>query len=161
MEEILKYPGEIPLRGNRVGVSVLFADIRGFTSLSEELDPHRVVEILNSYFTVMVDIILKHKGTLDKYIGDGILAYYGAPIAREEHADLAVSSAIEMVSKLDILNKEFTLDSPLRIGIGIHSGDVVAGNIGSMRKMEYTIIGDTVNTAPALKGLQRSLRQTF
>src|SRR3989339_106808 len=147
VDEILKYSGEIPLGGSRVHVSVLFADIRGFTSLSEELDPHRLVKILNTYFTSMVDIILKHKGTLDKYIGDGILAYYGAPIAREEHADLAVSSAIEMVSKLDMLNKGFTLDSPLRIGIGIHSGDVVAGNIGSMRKMEYTIIGDTVNTA--------------
>ena len=158
VEEILKYSGEIPLGGNRVGVSVLFADIRGFTSLSEELDPHRVVEILNAYFTVMVDIILKHKGTLDKYIGDGILAYYGAPIAREEHADLAVSSAIEMVSKLDMLNKGFTLDSPLRIGIGIHSGDVVAGNIGSMRKMEYTIIGDTVNTASRVEGLTKEFK---
>ena len=158
VEEILKHRDEIPLGGQRVQVSVLFADIRGFTSLSENRDPQEVVAILNSYFSMMVDIILKNKGTLDKYIGDGILAYYGAPIPREEHADLAVGSAVEMVSKLDVLNKGLLLDNPLSIGVGIHSGDVVVGNIGSRRKMEYTIIGDTVNTASRVEGLTKELK---
>lgn len=153
--ELLKYPGEIPLGGNRVQVSILFADIRGFTSLSEKHDPQRVVSILNSYFSMMVDIILKNKGTLDKYIGDGILAFYGAPITREEHAELAVCSAREMVSQLDILNKELALGIPLKIGIGIHSGEAIVGNIGSKRKMEYTVIGDTVNTASRVEGLTK------
>lgn len=154
-EELLKYPSKIPLGGNRVQVTVLFADIRGFTLLSEKRDPSQVVSILNSYFTRMVDIILKNKGTLDKYIGDGILAYFGAPIEREEHAELAISSAREMISALDVLDKELALNLPLRIGIGIHSGEAVVGNIGSERKMEYTIIGDTVNTAFRVEDLTK------
>lgn len=156
--ELLKYPGEIPLGGNRVQVSVLFADIRGFTALSEKRDPRQVVSILNSYFAMMADVILKNKGTLDKYIGDGILAFFGAPITRHEHAELAVNSAIEMISVLDVLNKELLLDEPLRIGIGIHSGEAVVGNIGSTRKMEYTIIGDTVNTASRVEGLTKEFK---
>jgi adenylate cyclase len=158
VEELLKYPGEIPLGGNRVEVTVLFADIRGFTAFSEKRDPRQVVSILNSYFAMMADIILKNKGTLDKYIGDGILAFFGAPIVRVEHAELAVHSAIEMVSMLDVLNKELMLDVPLRIGIGIHSGEAVVGNIGSTRKMEYTIIGDTVNTASRVEGMTKELQ---
>jgi len=158
VEELLKYPGEIPLGGNRVEVTVLFADIRGFTAFSEKRDPRQVVSILNSYFAMMADIILKNKGTLDKYIGDGILAFFGAPIVRVEHAESAVHSAIEMVSMLDVLNKELMLDVPLRIGIGIHSGEAVVGNIGSTRKMEYTIIGDTVNTASRVEGMTKELQ---
>ena len=158
VEELLKYPGEIPLGGNRVEVTVLFADIRGFTTLSEKRDPRQVVSILNSYFAVMANIILKNKGTLDKYIGDGILAFFGAPIAREEHAEMAVNSAIEMIPMLDVLNKELMLDVPLRIGIGIHSGEAIVGNIGSERKMEYTIIGNTVNTASRVEGLTKELQ---
>ncbi len=158
VDEILKYPGEIPLGGKRVEATVLFSDIRGFTSLSEGQDPQRIVSILNLYFTRMVDIIFKNKGTLDKYIGDGILAFFGAPIKREEHADMAVRTAIEMVIQLGNLNKELALDVPLRIGIGIHSGDAVVGNIGSKRKMEYTIIGDTVNTASRIEGTTKELK---
>ena len=158
VEELLKYPGEIPLGGNRVEITVLFADIRGFTAFSEKRDPRQVVSILNSYFAMMADIILKNKGTLDKYIGDGILAFFGAPIVRVEHAESAVHSAIEMVSMLDVLNKELMLDVPLRIGIGIHSGEAVVGNIGSTRKMEYTIIGDTVNTASRVEGMTKELQ---
>ncbi len=107
---------------------------------------------------MMADVILKNKGTLDKYIGDGILAFYGAPIPREEHAALALNSAIEMITRLDVLNKELMLDVPLRIGIGIHSGEAVVGNIGSKLKMEYTIIGDTVNTASRVEGLTKEFK---
>lgn len=158
VDEMLKYPDKIPLGGKRVQATVLFSDIRGFTSLSENYDPQRIVSVLNTYFSVMVDIIFKNKGTLDKYLGDGILAFFGAPIVRSEHADLAVTTAIEMVSKMDELNRELALQNPLRIGIGIHSGEAIVGNIGSHRKMEYTIIGDTVNTASRIEGLTKELK---
>lgn len=158
VEELLQYPSEIPLGGNRVQATVLFSDIRGFTTLSENNDPQYIVSLLNAYFSMMVDIILKNKGTLDKYIGDGILAFYGAPIPREEHADLAVNSAIEMVSNLAMLSKNLALDTPLSIGIGIHSGEAVVGNIGSKRKMEYTIIGDTVNVASRIESLTKEFK---
>jgi len=104
---------------------------------------------------MMADIILKNKGSLDKYIGDGILAFFGAPLEREEHAELAVNSAKEMISMLDALNKELMLDVPLRIGVGIHSGEAVVGNIGSM---EYTIIGDTVNTTSRVEDITKELQ---
>ena len=126
--------------------------------MSENYDPQRIVAVLNTYFSAMVDIIFKNKGTLDKYIGDGILAFFGAPIVRAGHADSAVTTAIEMMSKLDELNKELALPDPLRIGIGIHSGEAIVGNIGSQRKMEYTIIGDTVNTASRVEGLTKELK---
>ena len=158
VDEILQYPDDIPLVGKRVQATVLFSDIRGFTSLSENYDPQRIVAMLNTYFSAMVDIIFKNKGTLDKYIGDGILAFFGAPIVRTGHADSAVTTAIEMMSKLDELNKELALPDPLRIGIGIHSGEAIVGNIGSQRKMEYTIIGDTVNTASRVEGLTKELK---
>ncbi|MFO0794521.1 MAG: adenylate/guanylate cyclase domain-containing protein [Candidatus Brocadiaceae bacterium] len=155
VEELLQYPGTIPLGGNRVQVTVLFADIRDFTSFSENRDPWQVVAVLNSFFARMVDIILKNKGTLDKYIGDGLLAFFGAPITRSGHADMAVISAIEMVSQLETLNRELNLDKPLSIGIGIHSGEAIVGNIGSAQKMEYTIIGDTVNIASRIERITR------
>lgn len=158
VDELLKHPGEIALGGHRTQLTVLFADIRGFTSLSDNQDPEDIVSMLNLHFTMMTDIIVKHKGTLDKYIGDGVLAFYGAPIARENHADLAVDSAIEMVAKLNDLNKSLFLHTPLRIGIGIHSGEAVVGNIGSDRKMEYTIIGDTVNIASRVEGLTKDFQ---
>ncbi len=158
VEELLQYPEEVSLGGNRAEVSVLFADIRDFTSLSENRDPQYIVTLLNSYFTAMADIVIKHKGTLDKYMGDEILAFYGAPVSRAEHADLAVSSAIEMLSTLDILNKELALENPLRIGIGIHSGEVIVGNIGSKLRMEYTVIGDTVNTASRVEKLTKKAK---
>lgn len=157
VEEMLQYPGEIPLGGNRVHITVLFADIRDFTSFSERHDPWQVVTILNSFFSIMADIVFNNKGTLDKYIGDGLLAFFGAPVTRAEHADMAVTAAIEMVSKLKTLNKELNIHEPLCIGIGIHSGEVIIGNIGSKRKMEYTIIGDTVNTASRIEKLTKEL----
>ena len=122
VEELLKYPGEIPLGGNRVEATVLFADIRGFTALSEKARPASGRVNIKLIFCHDGRRHTKNKGTLDKYIGDGILAFYGAPIPREEHAALAVNSAIEMITRLDVLNKELMLDVPLRIGIGIHSG---------------------------------------
>ncbi len=158
VDEILKFPDALRLGGNRVHATILFADIRGFTSLSENNDPQRIVSLLNSYFSVMADIILKNKGTLDKYMGDGLLAFFGAPVKREDHAELAVRSAIEMIAELDTLNKDLDISPPLKIGIGIHSGYAIAGNIGSELKMEYTIIGDTVNTAFRIEEVTKELK---
>ncbi|MCF6149469.1 MAG: adenylate/guanylate cyclase domain-containing protein [Candidatus Kuenenia sp.] len=161
VDEILKSPESLRLGGNRVHVSILFADIRGFTSLSENKDPQYIVSLLNSYFSIMADIILKNKGTLDKYLGDGILAFFGAPVERDDHAESAVRSAIEMIAGLDKLNKDQNIVPPLKIGIGIHSGSAVVGNVGSELKMEYTVIGDTVNTASRIEGLTKELKASI
>jgi len=157
VDEILKFPDSLHLGGNRVHATILFADIRGFTPLSENKDPQYIVSLLNSYFSIMADIILKNKGTLDKYLGDGILAFFGAPVIREDHAESAVRSALEMIAGLDKLNKDQNILPPLKIGIGIHTGYAIVGNIGSELKMEYTIIGDTVNTASRIEGITKEL----
>jgi adenylate cyclase len=131
-------------------VSVLFADIVGFTSMSEKMTPSAVALLLNDYLSRMTDVIFKHEGTLDKYIGDAIMAVYGAPLDMEDHAARAVRSALEMRERLNEFNSERAGPS-LRIRIGINSGKVVAGEIGCVNKKEYTVLGDTVNTASRLE----------
>jgi adenylate cyclase len=132
-------------------VSVLFADISGFTRLSERMKPSAVALLLNSYLSRMTDVIFKYEGTLDKYMGDGIMAVFGAPLDMEDHAERAIRTALEMQERLEEWNAERTEGPELRIRIGINSGTVVAGEIGSINKMEYTVLGDTVNTASRLE----------
>ena len=143
------------LDGQNCEVTVLFSDIRGFTALSEALPSDEVVNLLNEYHRRMVDAIFTNSGTLDKYMGDGIMAYFGAPMADSEHAQRAVSCAIHMLEALDEMNAERDEHglTPLRIGIGIHSGPALAGSIGAPHRREYTLIGDTVNVASRLEGL--------
>lgn len=144
--------------GRREHLTILFSDIRGFTSLSEQMAPEDVVEILNGYFRGMVDIIFLRKGTLDKFIGDAIMAFWGAPLRIEQPARQAVTAAMEMVKWLETYN-EGLIDrgiAPLEIGIGLHSGSVVLGNIGSEKKLDFTIIGDNVNLASRLEGLTKN-----
>ena len=141
------------LGGRSVEASVLFSDVRSFTSLAEELGPQATVTLLNDYFTIMVECIQEQGGMLDKFIGDAIMAAFGLPVAHGDDADRAVHSAISMISSLFEWNKERMQDGrrPIDMGIGINTGTVVAGNIGSPKRMDFTMIGDGVNLASRLE----------
>lgn len=134
-----------------VEATVLFADLVGFTSMSESMAPRDVALLLNDVFSQMTEVIFRHEGTLDKFIGDCIMAIFGAPLARPDHARRAVDCAREMRQALDDFNRERAGSTPLRFRIGINTGRVVAGDIGSLRRMEYTVLGDTVNLAARLQ----------
>jgi adenylate cyclase len=139
-------------------VSVLFSDIRGFTALSEVTAPEDVVAMLNGYFSRQVGVIFSHSGTLDKFIGDAIMAFWGAPVAMEDHAARAVAAALEMSDALEAMRGDLgELVATLEIGIGIHSGKAVVGFIGSNDRLDYTAIGDTVNLASRVEGLTKGI----
>lgn len=144
---------DIILTGERRRASILFADIRGFTSMSERLAPEEIVSMLNEYFTVMVDIIITHEGNLDKFIGDAMMAIFGAPLRHPDDPLRAVRTAVDMQRALLELNEERDRRGAeaIYIGIGIATGDVVAGNIGSEKRMEYSVIGDEVNLAARIQ----------
>lgn len=151
-KQIADHGEEVKLGGQKRDVVILFSDIRGFTSMSETMDPDDVAVLMREYFTEMVEIIFRHGGTLDKFIGDAIMALWGAPFATEDDADKAMRAAIDMQRKLVELNEHWkaTDKPPVRIGIGINFGNVFAGNIGSEQRLEYTVLGDAVNTASRL-----------
>jgi adenylate cyclase len=146
--------GELELEGKEQKVTVMFSDVRRFTSIAEALGPRQTVSLLNEYFTEMVDVIFQHGGILDKYMGDGIMALYGAPLVGPNDADNAVSAADDMMRRLVELNARRTAagHEALDIGVGFSTGPVVVGNIGSVRRLDYTVIGDTVNLASRLEG---------
>jgi len=155
--EILERGDEIELGGTRRRITVLFSDIRGFTTLSEQSSPEAVVDILNRLFSRLCSPILKHGGTLDKFIGDAIMAFWGAPVARQDDAIRAIRAALEMLRETAAFSTEFQAagGTPLAIGIGINTGAAIVGNIGSPERMGYTAIGDTVNVASRLQDLTK------
>jgi adenylate cyclase len=151
--EIASQVGSVKLgSGEKRPVVIFFSDIRGFTPMSESMEPDEITTLLSEYFTEMVEIIFEHEGTLDKFIGDAIMAIWGAPLRHEDDADRAMKAAIAMQRVLLALNKKWSEHGrrPVNIGIGINFGEVFAGNIGSDRRLEYTVIGDAVNTASRL-----------
>ncbi|HYK81804.1 MAG TPA: adenylate/guanylate cyclase domain-containing protein [Gemmatimonadales bacterium] len=150
--QIAQQEGAVQLGGRKRPVVIFFSDIRGFTPLSEALGPDEIATLLTEYFTEMVEIVFENSGTLDKFMGDAIMALWGAPIAHEDDADRAMTCALEHLAALERLNAKWQEQGrpELGIGIGINFGEVFAGNIGSDRRLEYTVIGDAVNTASRL-----------
>jgi adenylate cyclase len=159
--EIAEHPEKLKLGGENGVVTVLFTDIAHFTSISEKLTAESLVSLMNEYFTAMTDVIQAEGGTVDKYEGDAIMAFFGAPLAQADHAVKACNAALKMRIRLDDLLKKWKSDSPLPGGekkpaidfrCGINTGEVIIGNVGSKSRMEYTIIGDDVNLGSRLEG---------
>jgi adenylate cyclase len=179
LQELIDNPDSFKLGGEKKELSILFSDIRGFTTISENLEPEELIQVLNRYFTPMTKSVLENKGMLDKYIGDAVMAFFNAPVDVKEHADAACRCAISMIAKLEALNLELKNEVeaklklnpdeetkkslevfrdkilPIRIGVGLNTAEVIVGNIGSDDKKEYTIIGDGVNLASRVESLTK------
>ena len=147
LKEILDMKTELKLGGEKRTITIFFSDIRDFTSLSEKLSPEGLVSLINNYLTTMTRIILKNKGTVDKFIGDAVMAFWNAPLKEENHAELACKTAIEQIKALNGFD--------FSIGIGIHTGEAIVGNIGSEDRFNYTVMGDTINLCSRLEGLTK------
>ncbi|MGZ8216072.1 adenylate/guanylate cyclase domain-containing protein [Methylomagnum sp.] len=148
---------DIQLGGEEIEATILFSDIRGFTTLSESVSPKVLLDLLNIYLTAMSAVVEKHGGVVDKYVGDAVMALFGAPLPDAGHADRALLAALDMVSASERLNRDFQAQGlpPLNIGIGVNSGRMVAGNMGSRDRLNYTVIGDPVNLAARLESLTK------
>lgn len=158
VDELIRDPSKAKLGGDRKEITVLFSDIRGFTSFSEKHQPEEVVSLLNEYLGAMTDIVFEHEGTLDKFVGDAIMVLWGAPIGQPDHAERACRCALAMIEKLKKLQAKWAAEGRyvIDIGIGINTGDMVVGNMGAPgKKMDYTVIGDNVNLGARLEGLTR------
>jgi len=160
IDEVLGNP-EAMLVGKNRDLAVLFSDIRGFTTISESMAPDELVLTLNRYFSLMVDVIMARGGTVDKYIGDAVMAIFGAPVHSENDALQSVIAGLEMTGALDAFNTDQVArgKKEFHIGIGINFGEVTVGNMGSTKKMNYTVIGDGVNLASRLEGLTKKYKQ--
>ena len=144
-------PDELNLGGTRAFITTLFADIRGYTSISERCDPETLVSVLNRYLGAAADAILDEQGTIDKFMGDAIMALFNAPVEQDDHTLRAVRAAIEMRAAIKSIQGELPAELRLGIGIGIHSGEAVLGLVGTQERLEYTAIGDSVNIAKRLQ----------
>ncbi|MDF1497098.1 MAG: adenylate/guanylate cyclase domain-containing protein [Patescibacteria group bacterium] len=156
VDSILENPAQLQLGGVRKDMTVMFSDVRGFTTISEGLSPDALVKLMNTYLTRMTEIVFKHEGVLDKYIGDAVMAFWNAPLDQEDHAKRAVDTALEMLSELRKMNEEKLFgDLEIKIGVGINSGEMVVGNMGSTDRFDYTVIGDNVNLGSRMEGLTK------
>jgi adenylate cyclase len=153
VEEILKNPENMALTGERRQVTVLFCDVRGFTPMSERMSPEEVVLLLNDFYTLMIETTFKYDGTLDKFLGDAVMAVFGAPIAHPDHSARAIRTALAMQEGIAGLNERRARQGkePIAVGIGVSAGEAVAGTVGTEDRMEYTVIGDSVNLAARLE----------
>ncbi|MBW2312309.1 MAG: adenylate/guanylate cyclase domain-containing protein [Deltaproteobacteria bacterium] len=160
VNEMLKHPEKLKLGGDRKELSILFSDIRGFTTIAEGMSPEELVHLLNEYLTVMTDIVFKYDGTLDKYMGDAIMAIYGAPLDLPDHPSRACRSALEMMRELKKLNEKWVAEGkkPMDIGIGINTGPMMVGNMGSEQRFDFTVMGDSVNLGSRLEGANKSYK---
>jgi adenylate cyclase len=158
--QLMHHPDQAELGGKRREMSVLFSDIRGFTTVTERGNPEELVSQLNEYFSRMVEVVFRHKGTVDKFVGDMVMALFSAPLDDADHAEHAVAAAIEMVGELGELNRAWAARgmTQLDIGIGVNSGEMIAGNIGSSSIMSYTVIGDNVNLGSRLESLNKEYK---
>ena len=159
-KQLLDNPQLAELGGKRRDMTVLFSDIRGFTTVTEKGEPDALVAQLNEYFSKMVDVVFRHQGTVDKFVGDMVMALFGAPVDDAAHAEHAVAAAVDMVGELAELNRKWEAEgkAQLDIGIGVNSGEMIAGNIGSSSIMSYTVIGDNVNLGSRLESLNKDYR---
>ncbi len=157
VDEMAKNPKAYSLEGSSRRMTVLFSDVRGFTTISEGLDPQQLTQLMNEFLTPMTHIIHHNRGTIDKYMGDAIMAFWGAPVTDEQHARHALLAALEMVAKLESLQGHFKSRGwpPIHIGVGINTGDMVVGNMGSEFRLAYTVMGDAVNLGSRLESLTK------
>jgi len=158
LDRLIENPEALSLGGEKKELSILFSDIRGFTTISESMDPVSLIKLLNRYFTPMTDAVLENGGMLDKYIGDAVMAFFNAPVDVKEHADASCKTALVMIERLNTLNKQLISEglTPIKIGIGINTAEVVVGNMGSDTRFNYTVIGDGVNLASRVEGLTKN-----
>ncbi|MEB3341654.1 GAF domain-containing protein [Okeania sp.] len=154
-EQVMALGEDALLEGERKEVTVLFSDIRGYTTITENLEASEVVKLLNQYFETMVEAVFDHEGTLDKFMGDALMAVFGAPLPLENHALMAVKTALDMRLRLREFNLSRPNETKFKVGIGISSGEVVSGNIGSHKRMDYTVIGDGVNLSSRLESITK------
>ena len=157
IDHLLQNPDKIKLGGEKRDITIFFSDIRGFTPISEKMNPEDLVHLLNEYLSEMTSIIIKDQGLVDKYMGDAIMAFWGAPLDLSNHAEIACSSSLEMIEKLHALQKKWEQQGIpfFDVGIGLNSGEAIVGNMGSSTRFDYTAIGDNVNLASRMEGLNK------
>jgi adenylate cyclase len=163
VKKILENPGQLKLGGDQKVLTVFFSDVAGFTGISEKLSPVALVTQLNEYLDRMSQVILQHHGTLDKFVGDAIIAFWGAPIAEPKHAQMACLAALDYVAELKELQSEWKEKKKniFEVRIGIHTGPMIVGNVGSTKRFDYTVIGDSVNLGARLEGANKYFGTTI
>ncbi len=158
LNKLMQEPERLVLGGEKKELTIFFSDIRSFTSISEKMDPQKLIQHLNRYFTPMSNIVMQHQGMIDKYIGDALMAFYNAPVDVKDHAAAACRSSLQMLDELESLNQEFEKEGlpKIEIGIGLNTAEVVVGNMGSHKRFNYTVIGDGVNLASRVEGINKN-----